>query len=29
MRFSDYNEIKQHGSGHFPIELYTVDSKHP
>lgn len=29
MRLLDYNERKRHGSTDFPIELYTVDFKHP
>lgn len=29
MKFLDYNENKRHGSSVFPIELYSVDNKHP
>ena len=29
MKFLDYNENKRHGSTDFPIELYSVDYKHP
>ena len=29
MRFSDYEENEQRGSGSFPIQYYYVDEKHP
>ncbi|MCI5650059.1 MAG: AraC family transcriptional regulator [Fusicatenibacter sp.] len=29
MHYLDYNEKKQHGTGEFPLEYYSVDEHHP
>ena len=29
MKYSEYNENKQHGNSDFPIQLYRVDNSHP
>ncbi len=29
MKFSQYREVKQHGSPSFPVQYYYIDSKHP